>query len=75
MNYKEIAALNKAQWAKDPRPMKPVPQWIQDIPREEWTKMCFRGQKRQRKRDRRSDRWQARWVESNTRRFFWGVIF
>ena len=75
MNYKEVAALNKAQWTKAPRPMQPVPQYIRDISREEWTELFLLGKERQKEQDRLSDEWQDRFVERNTRSFFWGVLF
>ena len=77
MNYKDVAALNKAQWAKAPRPMKPVPEYLRNIPPEEWTEMCIRGQERQREQERLSEEFQDRWVERHTdnRRVIWGVIF
>ena len=75
MNYKDVAALNKAQWAKAPRPMKPVPEYLRNIPPEEWTERCIRGQERQRENEKISEEWQHHWVESQKRRFYWGVIF
>ena len=78
MNYKDVAALNKAQWAKAPRPMRPVPEYLRNIPPEDWTERCIRGQERQRENEKISEEWQDRWVQNqaaSARRFFWGVIF